>query len=405
MRFLWASRLRLYHNKQMYYNNILAPDMTTLIDRIAPSPKSKLAQEAKQNLTIFVAKVDQELGSYFKSELLSPFGKSSQQQKLFKIIWQHIKEQNLHPAKRLRGSFMYYGYKLLGGKKEKDILFASMSVELIHTALLMHDDFMDQDPMRRGSLSTHEYFKLFHKKSKYKTEPQHFGESMAVDIGDIGLFAGSEIIMRTSFADDVKVKAGQSLFRALMETGMGQADDISIEAKRLATEKEILALHHAKTGIYTYENPLHLGAILAGASQKDLDLLSKYAIPGGIAFQLQDDILGLFGDPAKTGKPAHSDLRQGKVTLLIIKAMELGTKKQRQILNSIWGKKDLTESEAHKAREIIIATGSLNYSLELSRRLAKKAQRALTNPHSKSWNTKALSYLDGIAQYMVEREV
>ncbi len=101
-------------------------------------------------------------------------------------------------------------------------------------------------------------------------------------------------------------------------------------------EKDVTDIHHGKTSIYTYENPLHIGAILAGASTNDLELLSKYAIPGGIAFQIQDDILGLFGNTEKTGKPAHSDLRQGKMTLLIIKALEKANPNQKSKLLKLW---------------------------------------------------------------------
>lgn len=377
----------------------------TTIDSIVPTTKSSLAQNAKSELVDFVKRIDAKLEDYFNKELQNPFGSIARQKKLYQSIWQHIKEHNLHPAKRLRASFVYFGYKLLGGIDEEEILTAAMSVEIIHTALLMHDDIMDQDPVRRGFPTTHKYFKTYHKQNKYIGSSDHWGQSMAIDIGDIGLFAGSEILMRSPFADNLKVKASQSLFRALMETGIGQADDISIEAIGTATEKEILALHHAKTGIYTYENPLHLGAILAGAKQKDLELLSLYAISGGIAFQLQDDILGLFGDSSKTGKPANSDLRQGKVTLLITKAIELGSKKQVAQLKQIWGNKNLTEKDAMEARKIIIETGSLNYSVKLSRKYAKKAQKAIPIMKRKNWNKQSLEFLAGIAQYMVEREI
>lgn len=375
------------------------------IDKIVKDTKSPRAAKAKKMLQDFVSVIDRELEKYFDKELNGAFGVSHKEITLSKQIWEHIKEHNLRPAKRLRGSFIYYGYKLLGGKDEEAVLDAAKSIELIHTALLMHDDFMDQDDTRRGKPTTHEYFKLEHARRGWRFDGAHYGQSMAINAGDIALLAGYEILGRSRFKDNLKLRAQNNMLRGIVNTGLGQAFDVTLESVGKATEKDIIDLHYAKTGIYTYENPLHTGAILAGGEDGDLEILSKYAIPGGIAFQLQDDILGLFGDPEKTGKPAHSDLRQGKMTLLIIKALEKGTLTQVKALKKIWGKRDISESEAAIARKIVVDTGSLEYSRKVSVKWAKKAQEAISLMKEKKWNAEAIDYLDGIAQYMVEREV
>ncbi len=375
------------------------------IDQVAPKTKSNKSSKAKKDLNDFVGIIEKELELYFKKELSKVFGVSSGQLELARNIWEHIKEHDLRPAKRLRGSFVYYGYKLLHGKDLVSALKAAMSIELVHTALLMHDDFMDQDNTRRGLPTTHEHYKSYHTLNKYRFDPQHYGESMAVTIGDIALLAGHEILSRSNFEDNKKIEALNRLLRGIINTGLGQAYDVTLEAKGTAKEEDIINLHHAKTAIYTYENPLHIGAILAGASKNDLDILTKYAVPGGIAFQLQDDILGLFGNIEKTGKPAHSDLRQGKMTLLIIEALKRGTPQQIKRLNEIWGNRDLTESEANEVRKIVKDTGSLKHSFEISVRYAQKAQGAIPEMIKKGWNKEAVDYLDGIAQYMVERDV
>ena len=280
-----------------------------------------------------------------------------------------------------------------------------MCIELVHTALLMHDDFMDQDDTRRGKPTTHEYYKKIHQDRKYRFAPLHYGESMALNIGDVALLAGHQILGEVNFPENRKLAALNRLLQGLVNTGLGQAFDVTLEAGGQAQEKDIFDLHLAKTAIYTYENPLHIGAILSGASGNDLKILTKYAIPGGIAFQLQDDILGLYGDPVKTGKPAHSDLRQGKMTLLIIKALKNGSPAQVKRLKEIWGKRDLTESEAGEARKIVKDTGSLDYSRDISRSWARRAQKAIPDMLKKGWNKEAINYLDGVAQYMVERDV
>ena len=375
------------------------------IDKVVTKTKSKKAADAKETLKKFVSKIEKELESYFNYEIAHAFGVSRKEKELSTHILKHIKEHNLRPAKRLRGSFVYYGYKLLNGKAGKDILKAAMSIELIHTALLMHDDFMDQDDTRRGLPTTHEYYKTYHINKNFRFHPQHYGESMAVTVGDVALLLGHEILGESNFNNERKLHALNRTLRGIVNTGHGQAFDITLEGKGIASEKDITDLHLAKTAIYTYENPLHIGAILAGAKSKDLELISEYAIPGGVAFQLQDDILGLYGDPKKTGKPAHSDLRQGKMTLLIIKALEFGNKNQQESLKEIWGKRDLSESEANEARKIVSDTGSLEYSHKISVKWAKKAQKAIPEMKRKKWNKEAMYYLDGIAQYMIEREV
>lgn len=305
----------------------------------------------------------------------------------------------------MRGSFIYYGYQLLGGTDKRSALDAAKSIELIHTALLMHDDFMDQDNTRRGKPTTHEHFSKQHKDSSRRFSSEHYGHSMAVDLGDIALLAGYEILGHSHFPEKLKLDALNRMLRGVVNTGFGQAYDVTLEAVGKASEKDIVDLHYAKTSIYTYENPLHTGAVLAGASEADLDIISKYAVPGGIAFQLQDDILGLFGEPEKTGKPAHSDLRQGKMTLLITYALKKGNRHQAKKMREIWGKRDLSESEAKEARKIVIDTGSLDYSIKTSVKWAKKAQKAIPAMKIKNWDKDAIDYLDGIAQYMVERDL
>src|SRR3989344_4721630 len=280
------------------------------IDKIVTKTKSKKAADAKTTLEKFVSKIENKLKSYFDNEISKAFGVSRKEKKLSIFIWKHIKEHNLRPAKRLRGSFVYYGYKLLGGKKEKDILHAAMSIELVHTALLIHDDFMDQDVTRRGLPSTHVYFENYHLKKKFRFDPLHYGESMAVNSGDAALCIGYEILGKANFDSRLKID-----------------------------------------------------------------------------------------------KPAHSDLRQGKMTLLIIKALEFGSSSQQKRLKEIWGKRDLTEDEANEARNIVRDTGSLEYSQRVSVKWAKKAQKAIPEMKKRKWNEDAIYYLDGIAQYMVEREM
>jgi len=354
----------------------------TSIGQIVKNTKSEEAAKAKQNLIGIVEKINPVLDKYFNSEIRESFGVSKRQKALSRLLWEHIKEHNLRPAKRLRASFVYYGYKLFGGRNENAILEA-----------------------RRGRPTTQEYFRQLHKTLCWKGSAAHFGESMAVDVGDVALMAGFEILGWAKFDAIKKLKAQNQLLRGIINTGLGQAFDISLEVEAKATEKDVLDLHWAKTAVYTYQTPLLTGAILAGAKEKDLVLLVEYAKYGGVAFQLQDDILGCFGDEEKTGKAADSDLREGKMTLLYIKAKEKAEKTQAKELEELWGRSDMSSKQARRLREIIMDTGSLEYSKNVSRAWAAKAKKVAGKMLTKGWNKEAVEYLAGIAQYMVERDM
>ena len=165
------------------------------------------------------------------------------------------------------------------------------------------------------------------------------------------------------------------------------------------TEDDVLTVHKAKTAIYTYENPLFIGAHLAGLSKKALEILHDYAMDGGVAFQLRDDVLGVFGDPKETGKSADSDLLQGKCTLLALKALD------RLEVRRVWGDKEASKKDIGAAKQAIKESRSLEYSLNLMRKLAGRAAESAAKLRELKLNPEAIDYLQGIAEYMVERGV
>jgi len=367
--------------------------------------KTNNAILARKQLSAYAKTVEVYLNHYFDEELSSTFGVSKKEKQVSIKALKHIKEHNLRPAKRLRASFVYYGYHLFRNGKEVDLIKASMAIELVHTALLIHDDIMDQDKTRRGQPTTHRYYQYLHQNNNFRFNSEHYGNSMAINTGDAALCLGFEILGNCNFNPENKLKALNRLLRGIVNTAYGQSYDITLEAIGKADQKDIIDLHHAKTAIYTYENPLQIGALLANANSNDLEILSKYAIPGGIAFQLQDDILGLYGNPEKTGKPAHSDLRQGKMTLLIIKALENGSTLQVKKLRQIWGNRNLSKKDANMVRKIVKETGSLDHSKKLALKWAKKAQDVIPCMIKRKWNFPAINYLDGITKYIIEREM
>ena len=357
----------------------------------------KDSQNARKILEHFITDIDGRLATYWDSELALQFGFNAKQKDLIKEILLHAKEHNLRVAKRLRGSFVYYAYRL-GDKPVDDRIWkVAMAVELVHTALLMHDDVMDQDTIRRGRPTTHQYF--------LRNDP-HYGDSMAISVGDAVLCMGFELLLQSGFEGESIQKAMTKMLRGITQTAYGQAYDVTLEHLRDTwSEDDIIALHKAKTSIYTYETPLIIGALLGEIPQEALGILHEYAMDGGVAFQMQDDVLGVFGDFTKTGKSADSDLLQGKCTLLIMKTLEKGTPEQITAVETVWAKKTATDIDLQKAKQAIIDSGSLDYSIQISKEYARRAARAVEALRSLSLNQEAIDYIENIAKYMAEREL
>lgn len=364
------------------------------------------AKKAQTKLNNYAQEINPHIRQFFARELKRPFGVSSSEQQISREILTHLKEYCLRPGKRLRGALVLTGNQLINGDNyTKDAITGAISVEIIHTSLLIHDDIMDLDDTRRGKPTTHKYFSKMHEEQYNFGDKDHYGESMAIQIGDIALLLGFNVLAESTIEPKLRLQVLNRLLRGIIHTGYGQAFDVTLGAIGNPQEQDLVDLHAAKTAIYTYENPLHIGALLAGAQKNDLSLLSQYAIPAGIAFQLQDDILGLYGNPEKTGKAADSDLKQKKPTLLIKKAFEFGGDDQKRHLKKIWGKTNLTSNEANEAREIVESTGSLAYSQKLSLEYAEKALSTIPKMKAKGWDPDSIEFLLGIVLYTVNREL
>ncbi len=355
-----------------------------------------LGLKAKKNLTDYVLEIDPKLSKYWDQEINQNFGYNQRQKDMVKVILEHTKEHNLRPSKRLRGSFVNYAYMLTGEKVTEKVWNAALGVELVHTGLLIHDDFMDRDETRRGAPTTHKFFE-----KKYE-QSEHFGHSMAINAGDLAIFLGLELLIKTG-----SIKASEQMLRGISHTAFGQSYDVTLEFFTKWTEDDVMTLHKAKTAIYTYKNPLFVGAYLAGIEDKKVyDILDSYSMDGGVAFQLQDDILGIFGTPEKTGKSADSDIKQGKCTLLILYLLENGTQKQKESLKKVWGNLNATKEELDDAKQAIKDSGSYDYSKKTAVSLAKNAAMTASKLRDiRGLNVDSIDYIQGIAEYMVNRDV
>jgi geranylgeranyl diphosphate synthase type I len=351
-----------------------------------------------QKLQEFKVKIDQEITKYF-DQLIK---KTKAKDRLMVETLQYVKKMVLAKGKRIRPALMFYGYLAAGGKDEKRILQAAVSIELIHIFLLIHDDIADRGEKRHGVDTLHIWFQKMGQKLFSGKDQAHFGNSMALIAGDLISASGNEIILNSGFDSKLIEKALLKLQEIISLTIIGEAKDIFIEYRGKATEKEILEMYELKTARYTFEGPLHLGAILGGGNQKLMDTLTKYAVPLGIAFQIQDDILGVFGSEAKMGKSSASDIEEGKQTILVAKAMENGTEKQKKRLLQILGKKNLSGGEIKEFQNIIRETGALEYARQMAEKLIAKGQR---ETERMKINPRAKDFLKELADFLENREV
>jgi len=353
---------------------------------------------AKNSLLKYKQKVDPELENFFQKVI-------TENKKIDINIAgaiDYVRQITLAGGKRARAAFMYFGYLAAGGKDKNAITKASISIELIHSFLLIHDDIIDQDNLRHGITTTHIHYDKMAKKFFKNKNAAHFGNSMAIVVGDMINTLGNRALLESKFPPDRIAQAAQYLQRIIFMTIVGETEDILIENRGQATEKEILQMYRNKTAKYTIEGPLHLGAILAGANTKFLQVLSNYAIPAGIAFQIQDDILGVFGTKSKTGKPVDSDIRQGKQTILVAIALEKANQKQKAILKRCLGNNNLSAEDLADFKKVITDTGSLKYAQTMAAKLIVKAKTEITKLKIPK---ESKEFLINIADYMLNREV
>jgi geranylgeranyl diphosphate synthase type I len=311
-----------------------------------------------------------------------------------------IREYTLRDAKRVRSILAVMGYRAVGGDDLEKARRASISLEMIQTMLLIHDDIIDRSHTRRGLPSFHRVYEALHGEMGYRGDPGHFGRNMAIIAGDLAESFGERSLLRSGFPRERIFDALLCQTEMIRDTGYGQVFDLySVELPEW-TEEMVLKVHTYKTARYTLDSPLRIGALLNGATEEQLSALSGFAVPVGIAFQLIDDIIGFFGDPKRGGPSDLSDLREGKRTLLIIKALEGAEPDQRTRLIDHLGNDNLTVEEAGWIRDLIRETGSERYSRDLALSKTKDGISSLENAYLDSW---VVRFLREFAEYLVSR--
>lgn len=255
-------------------------------------------------------------------------------------------------GKRLRPAFCHWAYVGAGGDPEDEIVVAAgAALELLHTFALIHDDIMDGSDVRRSRPTVHRQFIDRHEQARWRSEARRFGEGAAILVGDLAfvyadmLFAAVPTAARPIF-DELRIELCIGQYLDLVGTAGGGRDRTHAER-----------IERYKSGKYTVERPLHLGAAIAGRLDELAEPLTAVGLPLGAAFQLRDDLLGVFGDAEVTGKPVGDDLREGKLTPLVAAAAARADGRARTRLERL-GAPDLSEAEIAGLQAVLVETGA-----------------------------------------------
>ncbi len=263
-------------------------------------------------------------------------------------------------GKRLRPIFLLTGWLSTGSPLTKSAYQAGAALELLQACALIHDDVMDSSDTRRGRPATHREFATYHRGHKWSGSSEVFGTGAAILLGDLCLSWADELLMSIEL-EQVNKDLGKEVYDLMRtELMIGQYLDLLEQARGGGSIERAYQVIQYKSAKYTIERPLHLGAVLAGGSNQLLEVLTQYGLTLGEAFQLRDDVLGVFGDPSQTGKPAGDDLREGKQTVLIAETLRTASATEQEEIAYHLGNPAIDEHEIANLRKIITSTKALD---------------------------------------------
>jgi geranylgeranyl diphosphate synthase type I len=302
-------------------------------------------------------------------------------------------------GKRLRPAFCFWAARAVGMPDSEALVAAASSLELLQACALVHDDVIDRSATRRGQPAVHERFAAHHRGEGWSGGAEDFGAATAILLGDLFL-VWSDAMLATSGVDAAALSRARPVIDSMrVEVMAGQYLDIVEQARGGGSVERALRVARFKAAKYTVERPSHLGVALGGGDQAAYECFTAYGVPLGEAFQLRDDLLGVFGDPATTGKPAGDDLREGKRTVLVALAMQAASPADRDELTRHIGDATLDDAGVEQLRRIISASGAAAQVEGLIAERVRAAQAALDAADLASEATDALrSLVDAATQ-------
>ncbi|HNX81758.1 MAG TPA: polyprenyl synthetase family protein [Candidatus Omnitrophota bacterium] len=287
------------------------------------------------------------------------------------LLFQKIKEFIIRDGKRVRPILFVIGYKGFSRHQAPGLYTSALSIELLHDFMLVHDDIIDKSATRRGAPSMHTMLNNHlarHKKIKFS------GQDLAIAAGDVMYAMAIDSFLSIKENMERKERALRTFIEAAIFTGSGEFIELLAGTKHIKdiTQKDIYKIYDYKTAYYTFASPLASGAILGGANQKEIKILFTFGLCLGRAFQIKDDIIGMFGNEAEIGKSALTDLQEAKKTLLVWYAYRAGTAADKKMIEKVFVKPVVTKSDLETMNHIVITTGALAYAQNEIRQLTDK---------------------------------
>lgn len=314
---------------------------------------------------------------------------------------QKIEEYSLRPGKRIRGALACFAYDYASGQNQgKTGLQAAVALELVQNYLLIVDDVMDRSMMRRGKPTIH---KLYLAEQNQQPKDVHLANMLAINVGLLTQHLVNIVLTQLDENPAYIREAMLLLHKNILATGFGQIEDATQHKGTVVSEEDVLRKYTLKSGYYTFVCPLQLGVVLAGKSSPELlKEITNFGLAAGIAFQLKDDLLGVFSSFATTGKPNTDDIEEGKYTLLVQHALTHASADQRKVLLGLLGKQDISEQELTTVQQVLKSSGAKQYTEAKIREYAHEAKSLIAA--STFWDESAKAVLTDIINYVVERE-
>ncbi|MBN1172380.1 MAG: polyprenyl synthetase family protein [Micromonosporaceae bacterium] len=308
----------------------------------------------------------------------------------------------LRGGKRLRPAFAYWGYRGAGGAESATVITALAALELLQASALIHDDVMDGSDTRRGQPAVHRRFAQLHQNSRWHGAAETFGTAAAILLGDLCLVWSIAMVHGAGLSLPALARALPIFDLMCTEVTLGQYLDVQTQAEGTTSTARASLIARFKSAKYTVERPMLLGAAIADAPEPLSRAYSAFGLPLGEAFQLRDDVLGVFGDPSRTGKPAGDDLREGKRTYLVAAALEDAGPAARATLLRGLGDTALDAHRTEELRDIIVSTGALAAT---ERRIEELHATATTALATAPIDPEAREVLTGLAEAVVQRDL
>jgi geranylgeranyl diphosphate synthase type I len=304
-------------------------------------------------------------------------------------------------GKKIRGALVVLGYQIGAGKIDKNIIDTSLFVELFHAGVLVHDDIQDRGDFRRGLPTLHRQFEKLGSKLGVTIDKYHYGESIAIDAGISAYFYSFDKLLKSKFPQDRLIETALLYSKYVQRVSDGQSLDITGMTSKKVEEKYVLTMLKLKAAEYTGVMPLLCGASLAGMKDATrLKAMEEYGLCFGWAFQIQDDLLGLYGNEIELGKVVGSDIKEGKNTLFTFYLSKHGNKDQIAFMKKTLGNQNASRKDIKNFKRILKETGSYDYVIKTGWNYVERGRKQI--PYI-THDRKIQDILESLIYYMMER--